>query len=111
MVADPKHHRLEVVECSAIAAGRAPHELANELAALFKGKGSTKSKVDKLVARTEWVRQNLTDVLDEVGIFNTALEEEEILSIKEKGLKELLAAPVDAKEKLATVWGQMKRSP
>ena len=51
-----------------LASGRAPHQLANEPQSLFKGTESKKSKVDKLLARTEWVRQNLNNVLDELGL-------------------------------------------
>ena len=45
-----------------------PHELANELQSLFKGTERRKSKVDKLLARTEWVRLNLSNVLEEFGL-------------------------------------------
>jgi hypothetical protein len=51
----------------------------------------------------------LKGVLDDVGLFNVALEEDDIVDIMEKGLKEVLGAKaVDAKDKLAIFWGVVK---
>jgi len=68
LVAHPTHHRLQVVECNDLASGRAPHELANELQSLFKGTSTRKSKVNKLLARTDWILRNLSHVLEELGL-------------------------------------------
>jgi hypothetical protein len=68
LIAEPTHHRIRVVECNDLAAGRAPHELSNELQSLFKGTETQKSKVEKLLDRTAWVSKNLSQVLEELGV-------------------------------------------
>ena len=48
-------------------------------------------------------------IIDEVAIFNVALEEDDISSTMQKGLSKLLFGfPVNAKEKIATTWGSIK---
>ncbi|RKU30862.1 hypothetical protein C6497_04085 [Candidatus Poribacteria bacterium] len=45
-------------------------------------------------------------IIDEVGLFNTALDEEDIKTVMDNGLEE--AAAVDPIHKLATTWGSIK---
>ncbi len=47
-------------------------------------------------------------MIDEVAIFNVALEEQDIQTLMNKGLKESLAA-VDPSGKLATTWSEIKK--
>lgn len=49
-----------------------------------------------------------TGLLDEIAIFNVALEEADVNDIMQKGLTELLGAPVEPQGKLATKWGKIK---
>ncbi|MCD6507140.1 hypothetical protein J7M22_11015 [Candidatus Poribacteria bacterium] len=46
--------------------------------------------------------------LDEIGLFNVALSEDDIKEIMEKGLAQIAA--VTPTGKLATTWGKMKLS-
>ena len=46
-------------------------------------------------------------IIDDVGLFDVALEEDDIKTLMDAGLEE--AASVDAVDKLATTWGDMKR--
>ncbi len=51
----------------------------------------------------------LAVALDDVGLFNVALEEEDIVEIKEKGLKEATGAtPVSPLDTLVSTWGKIK---
>ncbi len=50
---------------------------------------------------------NIVGAVDDVGIFNQALEEEEIKEIMDKGLRMFVTA-VEPSGKLATTWGSMK---
>ncbi|MCG9128755.1 LamG domain-containing protein [Candidatus Poribacteria bacterium] len=45
-------------------------------------------------------------IIDEVGLFSTALDEDDMNTIMDNGLEE--AASVDAKQKLTTTWGRIK---
>jgi len=50
-----------------------------------------------------------TGIIDDVGLFNVALEEDDILDIMARGLKEFLSlAPVEPGGKLASTWGKIK---
>jgi len=51
----------------------------------------------------------ITGMLDEIGLFNTVLDDAAIKSIHDKGLVEAMA--VDAREKLATQWSRIKSHP
>lgn len=50
-------------------------------------------------------------IIDDVAIFNAALEEADIAAIAKSGISAVLkgALAVDAKAKIATVWGDLKR--
>ena len=48
-------------------------------------------------------------MLDEIGLFNTVLDDAVITAIHDKGLGESMA--VDPNEKLATQWSKIKHSP
>lgn len=51
----------------------------------------------------------LNGALDDVGLFNVALEQEDIVDIKERGLKEATgAAPVSPLDTLVSTWGAIK---
>jgi hypothetical protein len=51
----------------------------------------------------------VTGVVDEVGIFNVALNADEVLDIMNKGLSEILGgAAVSPFDRLATTWGKIK---
>ena len=51
----------------------------------------------------------LTGALDDVGLFNEALEQEDIVDIKELGLKEAVGvAPVSPLDTLVSTWGAIK---
>lgn len=50
-----------------------------------------------------------TGIIDDVGLFSVALEEDDILDIMAVGLKEFLSlAPVEPGGKLASTWGKIK---
>ena len=50
-----------------------------------------------------------TGLIDDVGLFSVALEEDDILDIMAVGLKEFLSlAPVEPGGKLASTWGKIK---
>ncbi|MEE2910296.1 MAG: LamG domain-containing protein [Candidatus Poribacteria bacterium] len=51
----------------------------------------------------------ITGMLDEIGLFNTVLDDAVIKTIHDKGLGESMA--VDPKAKLATKWSKIKNSP
>ncbi len=49
-------------------------------------------------------------IIDDVGIFNVALAEEDILAIAENGLQAALGGlPVDSRGKLTVAWGDLRR--
>ena len=50
---------------------------------------------------------NEEGVIDEVVLFNVALEEEDIQAIMNKGLSSMLAVSPSAK--LTTTWGEIKK--
>jgi len=68
LVADPKRLRLRVIECKNFELARAPHEMANELAELFKGRGKEKSAVEKHQERVDWISQHLQEVMTWLGL-------------------------------------------
>ena len=47
-------------------------------------------------------------IIDEVAIFNVALNADEIQAMMEKGLSAMLLTPVDPKDKLSTTWADVK---
>ena len=52
----------------------------------------------------------LTGAVDEVAVFNVALEEEDIKDSMEKGMERVLGiAAVSPSDKLAVTWGQIKK--
>ncbi len=53
----------------------------------------------------------LDGFLDEVAIFNVALEEEDIVDLMEDGIQETLGLlPVDARGKTPVAWGAIKKA-
>ena len=69
------------------------------------GKADT---ADALVGKTHEGNRQFEGFIDEVRIWNRALTEEEVQEQMEKGHFELF--PVDPRQKLATSWGQLKKT-
>ena len=64
---------------------------------------------DVLIGTTnEGINRVFEGLIDEVRIWNRALTEEEVIEQMEKGHFELF--PVDPRQKLATSWGQLKKT-
>jgi len=54
--------------------------------------------------------QPLNGLVDDIGLFNTALSEDDLRVIMEEGLAEALGlAPVTPSSRLAVTWGEIKR--
>ena len=70
------------------------------------GKGDT---ADVLVGRTHEGNREFLGLIDEVRIWNRALDEDEVIEQMESGYFELFA--VDPRQKLATTWGLLKKTP
>ncbi len=68
LVATPDRKLLTIVECKNLAGARTPFEMANEVTELFRGSNKEKSEVQKLQLRTNWVKENLNEVLKWLGI-------------------------------------------
>lgn len=82
-----------------------------ESAGEFPGKNPPPGKADTadvLVGKTHEGSREFLGLIDEVRIWNRALSEEEIIEQMEKGHFELF--PVDPRQKLATSWGQLKKT-
>ena len=82
-----------------------------EAAGEFPGKGAPPGKADQadvLVGRTHEGQREFLGLIDEVRIWNRALDEDEVIDQMEKGYFELFA--VDPRQKLATTWGHLKTS-
>jgi hypothetical protein len=76
------------------------------------GRAGDPSPGDAAVTIGNWNdSSNFVGVIDEVAIFNVALEAEDILEIATNGLQELLAgsASVEPFDKLAGTWGDLKK--
>lgn len=58
LVIEPRKKNVLVLECKDLAIARNPHEMANEIESLFKGKGDNKSTVEKHLNRVNWLRKN-----------------------------------------------------
>ena len=69
------------------------------------GKADT---ADALVGKTHEGNRQFLGLIDEVRIWNRALTEDEVIDQMEKGHFELF--PVDPRQKLATSWGQLKKT-
>ena len=81
-----------------------------EKAGEFAGKNLPPGKADTanvLVGKTHEAQREFLGLIDEVRVWNRALDEEEVLEQMEMGYFELFA--VDPKQKLATIWGNLKR--
>jgi len=65
LAADTRKRRLLLLECKDLAVARTPHEMANELEALFVGEDSALAKHGRRVA---WFETNLSAVLDWLGV-------------------------------------------
>lgn len=77
----------------------------------FGGKPPPPGKADTaelLVGKTHEGSREFLGLIDEVRIWNRALSEEEVIEQMEAGHFELF--PVDPRQKLATSWGQLKKS-
>jgi len=72
LAADSQRKRLIVIECKNFALARAPHEMANELAELFQGRGKEKSAVQHHQERVDWLCSHLQEVLTWLGLDSTA---------------------------------------
>ncbi len=72
LVADSQRKRLMVIECKNFALARAPHEMANELAELFQGRGKEKSAVQHHQERVNWVCNHQGEILTWLGLEPTA---------------------------------------
>lgn len=57
-----------LIECKDLALARTPREMAQELAAVFKGRGHSRSTVEKHIERAEWTRKHLRDLLASEGL-------------------------------------------
>ena len=82
-----------------------------EAAGEFGGKNNPPGKADTadvLVGRTHEGNREFLGLIDEVRIWNRALDEDEVIDQMEKGYFELFA--VDPRQKLATTWGLLKKS-
>lgn len=65
LVANARRHKLLAVECKDLSVARNPHELARELQTLFVNDDCA---VNKHSRRVEWVKRNLTHVLEFLGV-------------------------------------------
>ena len=74
-----------------------------------KAVGKPDEKLNAEIRLAAWRNPNwdFTGVLDEVGVFNTPLSDNDMKSIMNNGLEE--AAAVSAIGKLATTWGRVKK--
>jgi hypothetical protein len=63
LIAVPHRRVIVAVECKNLATARNPRELSTELDALVRGKGQSKSTVDKHLDRVDWLRTHVVDVL------------------------------------------------
>ena len=59
-----------------------------------------------LIGRTHEGQREFLGLIDEVRVWNRALDEKEVLEQMEMGYFEIFA--VDPKQKLATTWGNLK---
>ncbi len=61
LVANLQERRITAIECKDIQLDRVPHEIANDVQALFISKNCAQ---DRHLARVEWLQQNLASVLE-----------------------------------------------
>lgn len=82
----------------------------------FKGQSARTGELSPTVVTAQIGRgeqTNLTTnafngIIDDVALFSVVLEEEDIKTLMDQGLRDSLAATVDFSGKLATTWGQLK---
>ena len=82
-----------------------------EAAGEFGGKNNPPGKADTadvLVGRTHEGNREFLGLIDEVRIWNRALDEDEVLEQMEMGYFEMFA--VDPRQKVTTTWGHLKTS-
>jgi hypothetical protein len=82
------------------------------MAGEFGGKNAPPGKADTadvLVGRTHEGNREFLGLIDEVRIWNRALDEDEVIEQMESGYLEIFA--VDPKQKLTTTWGHLKKTP
>ena len=82
-----------------------------EMVGEYGGKNAPPGKADTavlFVGKTHEGNRQFLGLIDEVRIWNRALSEEEVIEQMEKGHFELF--PVDPRQKLATSWGQLKKT-
>lgn len=69
LVIDSRNHSIRVIECKDFALARVPHEMKNELDALFLGRDKKnkreKSAVEHHQERVKWVHEHLPEILSE----------------------------------------------
>lgn len=70
LVTDAKRRRILVIECKDLALARTPYEMSSEITNLFLGADNKDSIVEKHTKRVEWIKNNLKDVIDSLGIAN-----------------------------------------
>lgn len=58
LVIEPSKKNILVLECKDLAIARNPHEMANEIESLFRGKRENKSTVEKHLNRVNWLSKN-----------------------------------------------------
>lgn len=73
-----------------------------------KAVGKPDEKMGSEIRLGSWRKPgwDFTGVLDEVGVFNKPLSEDDLISIMENGLEDSLSVSPD--EKIATTWGRIK---
>ena len=82
-----------------------------EMAGEFGGKNAPPGKADQadvLVGKTHEGNREFLGLIDEVRIWNRALDEDEVIEHMESGYLDIFA--VDPRQKLTTTWGHLKTS-
>lgn len=60
---DTVNRVIRVIECKALAVGRTPFEMANEIANLFRGQKGKKSIIERHQKRVDWVKKHRAEIL------------------------------------------------
>lgn len=68
VVAFPLRHALRLEECKDLALARMPHEIRNELEAMFVGRAGKPSTVTRHGRRVDWARAHRAEILAWLGI-------------------------------------------
>ncbi len=68
LVVDRGRRTVWLIECKDLALARTPREMAQELAAVFKGSERSRSTVEKHIERAEWARKHLRELLASEGL-------------------------------------------